>query len=347
MGHAVIENLTPFVFDSSFAIDEEGRPLFVPIIKATYSLRGPETEIAESQVPVNPGGEFWGEPGESSYKYEPECAFTKIATDVVLIGSACSTSTPDPCVDVRMRVGSLDKTVRVIGDRYWVKSFGMLLMTPAEPFVKMPLIYERAFGGWDRSHSDEERHSFERRNPLGTGFRSKAGRFEDRIRLPNLEDPQQLITGYHDTPAPAGFGFTSPDWQPRARYAGVYDAAWLQDRMPLLPADFDRRYFSAASAGLIAPGYLMGNEPVHIENVLPSGPVSFDLPGVSAPRCRIQLAGSPDVTVTTNLDTVIINSDEGMMLLLWRGQLPLNDSLHDVVAVQITCERLGSPVIAG
>jgi len=39
--------------------------------------------------------------------------------------------------------------------------------------------------------------------------------------------------------------------------------------------------------------------------------------------------------VATNLDTVIINTDEGMMLLLWRGQLPLNDSLHDVVAVQI------------
>ncbi|WP_281255421.1 DUF2169 domain-containing protein [Cystobacter ferrugineus] len=33
-------------------------------------------------------GESWGKPGESSYKYEPEGAFIKPATDVALIGHA-------------------------------------------------------------------------------------------------------------------------------------------------------------------------------------------------------------------------------------------------------------------
>ena len=35
---------------------------------------------------VSLAGQLWGEPGKSSYKYEPECAFIKPATDVVLIG---------------------------------------------------------------------------------------------------------------------------------------------------------------------------------------------------------------------------------------------------------------------
>ncbi len=78
MGHAEIENLTPFAFETALAADEDGRLLYVPIVKATYALQ-PDCSlaIAEKQLPVNLGGELWGEPGISSYKYEPECAFMK------------------------------------------------------------------------------------------------------------------------------------------------------------------------------------------------------------------------------------------------------------------------------
>src|SRR5579871_3194472 len=89
MGHAELENRTPFVVEGSFAADEDGRPLFVPVRKATYALQGnSELAVADKQIPVTFAGELWGEPGKSSYKYEPEGAFTKPATDVVLIGHA-------------------------------------------------------------------------------------------------------------------------------------------------------------------------------------------------------------------------------------------------------------------
>ena len=118
-------------------------------------------------------------------------------------------------------------------------------------------------------------------------------------------------------------------------FAGTYDEQWTNERMPLLPKDFDRRFFNAASEGLIASGYLKGDEAVSIENASPRGTLSFDLPGVPPPECLIQVARGPDARVQTNLDTVIINTDDNLVLLLWRGHLILRNSLHDVVSVQI------------
>jgi hypothetical protein len=344
MAHADIENNTPFAFDFTLLADEEGHPLVVPLVQATYTLqeRGLGT-LAEKQLPVQPRGELWGEPGKSSYKYEPQFAFTKPATDVVLIGHACAIEGSATEVLVRSRVGRLDKAVRVTGDRYWVRSLGSLSMSYPEPFEKVPLVYERAFGGWDRSHPDPDKHRFEPRNPVGTGFRSKHGSFEEGIRLPNLEDPRHPISNYLDTPPPAGFGFTSPDWQPRASFAGTYDDQWMKDRMPLLPKDFDRRFFNAASPGLIAPGYLRGDEPVLIENASPRGTLSFNLPGVPPPECRVRLVGRQDAQVPMFLDTVIINTDEDVLLLLWRGHLAVRNGPHDVVSIQIQAEGITAP----
>ena len=345
MGHPAVENLTPFTFEMAFAADESGRSQFVPTVKAAYVLQ-PDSSvmIAAKQLPVNLAGELWGEPGKSSYKYEPECAFKKPATDLVLIGHAHVAQRNATEIYVRLRVGSLDKTVRVTGDRYWIKSFGTISMTSPEPFESVPLIYERAFGGWDCTHPDLDKHAFEPRNPVGTGFRSRHGRFEDGIRLPNLEDPRDPVRDYASTVTPAGFGFTSPDWQPRAAFAGTYDEQWTKHRMPLLPKDFDRRFFNAASPSLIAPGYLKGDEPVYIENASPRGTISFNLPGVRPPECRVQLTGKRDALVQTDLDTVIINTDEDLLLLLWRGCVPVRNGPHDVVSIQIQAEGVSTPI---
>src|SRR5208337_4822029 len=93
-------------------------------------------------------------------------------------------------------------------------------ITPPEPFERIPLVWERAFGGWDRSHADPAKHTCEPRNPVGTGFRQKHGHPEEGVRVPNLEDPRYPSRHYGDAPPPAGFGFTGPSWQPRAAFAG-------------------------------------------------------------------------------------------------------------------------------
>jgi hypothetical protein len=337
VGHPSIENKTRFAFEPLFLADEEGRPLLVPVVKATFEFEGRiGLELAEQQVPLKIEGEYWGQPDFSSYKYEPECAFVKLTTDVVLIGHAHAPEPDTSELRVTLRVGELEKTVRVVGDRVWYRSLGRIAMTRALPFEVMPLVYERSFGGWDRNDPDPKHHAFEPRNPVGVGFCANPRNFKAELRLPNVEDPEEPLRELGQKPPPAGFGFTSPNWQPRASYAGTYDVEWLKDRAPLLPKDFDRRFLNSASPGLIAPAYLTGNEEVTVVNASPEGRLWFHLPGIPPPRVRVQRSDAEDAELETKLDTVIVNTDDRQLLLLWRAQLPLRDGPHDVRAIEVS-----------
>src|SRR4029079_407151 len=116
--------------------------------------------------------------------------------------------------------------------------------TKAEPLMPTPLKYEKAFGGSDKTHADAKQWKFEPRNPVGTGLIGNSQRPDfTAVPLPNLEDPAALLSFYLETPAPAGFGFIAPTWEPRKRHAGTYDQTWQDTRCPLLPADFSPRFY--------------------------------------------------------------------------------------------------------
>src|SRR6185312_7848826 len=139
-----------------------------------------------------------------------------------------------------------------VGTRRLLKRSGAVRVSDPEPFDTIPLIYERAFGGWDRRSEDANEHRCEMRNPAGVGFRDRSLGGDDDLVLPNLEHPDHPFRSYGDAPPPAGFGFIAPNWQPRLALAGTFDVAWDRTRKPLLPKDFDRRFFNAASPGLVA-----------------------------------------------------------------------------------------------
>jgi hypothetical protein len=249
MGHALTTNQTPYKLEPLFLRDEHGHPVLAVLIKGTFAIAADgRCQAAEKQLPLNLTGESFGDdPATSSLKYEPEVAFFKPATDVVMNGHAYAPRSGTTEMMVGLRVGPVQKQVRVCGDRAWYRAGGKVGVTRAATFEKMPLTWERSFGGWDRSHQDPRRHTCELRNPVGVGYRS-AGLFEEQIRLPNLEAPGEPIKAFGDQPAPAGFGFVSSHWQPRAALAGTFDERWHKERSPLLPKDFDRRHFNAAPA---------------------------------------------------------------------------------------------------
>lgn len=337
MAHAVIQNRTPFSVTSLFLTDNDLRPVLVPLVRATYVIHPDGAlELHDEQQGPKLEGEYWGDPQTSSYKYEPECAFFKPATDIVLIGHAHAPHAGTTEVLSGIRVGSLQKVVRVIGDRVMSRSWHGWNLSAPQTFEKIPLIYERAFGGWDRCHEDPSRHRFEPRNPVGRGFRHESSGATQDLVMPNIEDPADALARYGDTPAPAGLGFTSPHWQPRAKWGGTYDKAWEAQRKPLLPVDFDSRFFNAASPGLIAPAYLVGNEAVAVVNASVQGRLLFNLPGVAAPVCECELAGRRHHVIQTQLDTVIVNVDENTLHLLWRGHLHLRGGPHDLVAMSVS-----------
>jgi hypothetical protein len=335
MGHPQIDNHTPFAFEPVFIADEEMRPIVVTLIKATYrfELNG-VLSLADEQLEVKLGGEPWSDAPVSSYKYEPETAMCKLATDVVLIGHAHPPGNGATQMDVGIKVGPVQKVAKVFGDRFWVWTREGAVMSRPAPLTGVALTWENAFGGHDQSRSTNERTALEQRNPVGTGFGSPLAREGDRLRLPNVEDPNQLIDSYGGVVTPCGFGFTSPSWQPRAKFAGTYDAAWNETRKPLLPVDFDRRFFNAAAPGLIAPGYLRGNEDVVVLHSTRVPRLAFRLPGDAPPQCRIARRHRPDTHLQTNLDTVIVNTDEQLLLLFWRAFA--FGGPHDVTAVEVT-----------
>ena len=336
MGHPKVDNHTPFEFAPMFLADSNGQPLFVPLLKASYSIGEDQTlRVAEEQQPIAIGGEFWGPPETSSYKLEPEGVIVKPATDVVLLGNAYPDRAGDTETTVGLRVGAIRKLVQVVGDRYWTKVAGMVSMSSPQPFEKMPLQWERSYGGWDRSAEDPREHRCETRNPVGSGFRLRWNDRESSVRLPNLEHPSQRIQRFDDRPQPVGFGFLGAHWQPRAGLAGTYDERWMKSRMPLLPEDFAPAFLNAAPLDQIAKGYLQGDEEVVLLNVSPRGRLAFNLPGGGAPRIDVELRGSGSQTLTTVLDTVIVDSEALSVSLLWRAALPVADVPTDVVSVHI------------
>lgn len=340
MEHPEVRNRTPFHCAVLHLEDERAAFVCCVVVKATYNLVNAAPLVpAGEQRPLNYAGVYWGEPEQSSYKYEPETAYMKPATDVVLIGHAHAPKTGAQTVDAGIKVGPVQKIVRVFGDRYWVKTGGRIIATRSRTIERVPLTYERAFGGWDRASKDQTEWRCEPRNPVGRGFGDPL-RFveEGRVPMPNLENPSEPIRRYGDTPAPAAFGFVSPNWQPRSRFAGTYDQAWQDNRRPLLPQDFDRRYFNAASPGLIAPGYLRGDEDVVIVNASAVPQLRSKLPGIPAPTCRFELRGGKTETRRTSLDTVIFDTDEMRAFLLWRCAVVVRNGPFDVTGVGITID---------
>lgn len=340
MPHPEIDNRTPFEVAPLFITDENGRPIVVPIVKATFdvSTEGRLT-LGATQEPVDFKGKLYGEPGTSSPRFEPDGAFIKLATDCVLLGHAVSRH-PATQMDVSVRIGPVGKVLRVTGNRWWVDGGVSLTMTAPEPFHLMPLVYERAFGGWDRTPEKEEHHEYESRNPIGVGFVGKRGVPLAGAPLPNVEDPYQMLTSPTGRVRPIGVGFVGIEWQPRVELAGTYDEAWKKNRAPLLPKDFDRRFFNAASEGMIAPGFLRGDEWVQTVGVTAEGTWEFRLPAIDPPTVTVAMPATGDVTLPTNLDTVVVDADARRVILTWRAYTPLRSGPHDVSALRIATRTL-------
>jgi len=336
LGQTEITNQLPFHFGVQHLLDRDGTPVAVGITKATFTIAGDDLRIADEQMPLLPAGKSWGEPGKSSYQYEPECSYFKSGTDVALVGAAVPPSGAATHVEVSFSVGPLRKRAVVFGDRFWTRSFARPYLSSPEPFESMPLVYERAFGGWDRSDPDPDRHTYESRNPVGTGFAKKFAADQERIALPNIENPSDLVTSMNDRPSPVGFGFINPDWQPRASLAGTYDSSWSENRAPLLPEDFDLRFFNAASEGLRSNGYLVGNEQVTVQNCAEHPVLHFCLPGVPPPTCRFRFADRVDRSERSNLDTVVVNTLSHVVILTWRCHVPLPRGPEFLLELHVT-----------
>lgn len=329
MGHPEVDNTTPLAFEALFVTDGAGRPVAVPIVKGTFVL-GEEPQLASVQDPVRLMGLAYGEPGETSDRMEPQVAFLKPGTDVALVGHAHAPRPDVRDMEVDLRLGDLHASARVRGNRFWQRRLLRESPSKPEPFERIPLVWERAFGGWDRHSEDPEKHRGESRNPFGVGFRRRLTPFQEGAPLPNIEGIGEEASSFSARVRPQGFGFTGAGWTPRRDFAGTYDKAWTERRSPLLPVDFDPRFFQAAAPGLSSLAPLRGDERGVVRGATAAGEVIFQLPGMPPPTVAIELANAESSDVPMVLDTVVVDTDAMSLQLTWRGCLAVPRGAHDV-----------------
>ena len=337
-----VDNRTPFAAERGWVRDRNGAEVWLVAVKATFDiLEDGSTAPAKEQPPVLRLPEFHGEPYKSSIKYDADLVLTKRCTDILVVGHAHAP--PGSAVtqlDCGFKVGGLQKVLRVFGDRRW----GARGASDPEPFRKMPLVYERAYGGVDAKSETPER-DWDWRNPVGTGYAVSA-RNAQGLRLPNIEDPKNLIKSWDDRPSPAGFGAIASHWQPRVGFGGTYDEQWQKTRAPLLAADLDDRFFQSAPADQQANGFLRGREPVILLNLTPrghwdgrNGRLQFNLPRLFLGFETRFYDGSREIHKNRALHTVILEPDqeEGPRVsLVWHSALPCHFKVQKLERTVIT-----------
>jgi hypothetical protein len=322
-------NRTPFAGSIFVDVDRDGAETLVLALKATYEFGGVEIpRLAEVQDDLAFSDRYAGEPGASSLLYESDANWGRQATDIAFMGYAYPHRDGDRETEVVLKVGRVAKAAQVFGDRVWSSALGRPRISTPKPFERIPLIYERAFGGVDNSPEDPADLEAEPRNPVGRGLRaSRSRKPAESIALPNIEDAQGLIRGLDDRPEPVGFTFVAKSWKPRVDYAGTFDAAWQQTRMPLLPKDFDSRFYRASSEGLSAP-FFSGGELVDLVNLTPTRLERFEIPRVDL-HASFHIDRSP-TPMTLRLDTLVIDAVNSKLVMVWHGAYPILGLVDDV-----------------
>jgi hypothetical protein len=336
----LVANRTPFAADYAWVLDQAGNKIWLVVVKATFAIEPDGScRLAAVREPVRQMADAYGEFGESSLRYEADLAGVKPATDILVRGDAVAPKGKQvSALDVGLRVGRINKQLRVTGDRIWEKGvLGGIKMSAPEPFERMPVVYERAYGGWDRSASDSAQHRLEGRNPVGTGFALREERCVG-MPLPNIENPDQLIGAWKDRPAPAGFNAIDCAWSPRRELAGTYDEEWRRTRFPSWAKDFDPRYHNCAPLDQQPTGHLVGGERVDVLNMSEHGTLSFQIPKVRlAFRTRF---GPERVDHEGQLCTVLVEPNVLRVMLAWQTSITCNrraDQLDETLVV----EKLG------
>jgi hypothetical protein len=271
----------------------------------------------------------------------------KPGTDVTFLGNAYAPEgKPAGSWQVSLRAGPLQKTLQVHGERFWkpVVRDGWAGFSAREPkrvlkdwrlsdaalVDNVPMTWARAHGGAVPGTGDPEADvpmDVEADNPLGCGIvnlQMDAG--SAPVPAPQIMADGEEHLDWRKPPQPQGFGPISPWWRFRQKHAGTYDDQWLNERHPLLPADFDTRFWQCAHPDLIAMPHLIGNETYQLENLHKSLPRAMgQLPGLTfGVHCMRE--GTGDWHVLT-LDGVHFDwRSDDRVLLTWRVRFPLPEA---------------------
>ncbi len=330
-------NATRMVAGYNMGLEPSGRELLAVVIKGTFVLpkAGEAVRLADQQLPLIMADAFTGAPGFSSPVHEIDFAPRKRACDVLLVGSAHAPAGKAVTrMRVRLQVGPMVKEAEVVGPRVWKANIASISASEPEHFTCLPLSYDVAFGGVDKHPDDAGEHDAYLPNPAGRGWHKHLKtHWVDGSALPNLEVPGEPVTEPDGKYAPISFGPLARGWPARARFAGTYDQAWLDNDFPFLPKDFDERYFQAAPEDQQLP-LPKGPLEVVLSGFTPDGERRFSLPYFDAPVHVFPKRGDREDLVAS-LDTIVFEPDAERFTMSWRVARPLKKNMHEIAQVLV------------
>lgn len=305
-----------------------------------------KVRAAKDQYPLVLADVYAGDPLTTELIHQGDLIPFKPGTDITFLGHSWAPGQrPLKSWTCSLSVGSIQKTLRVHGERSWqldrttnkINSdrqrdktsyrWPNWIMGEPTPTLSTPLSWTLAHGGpipqtEQQDHNELPKlHDY---NPIGLGLISnKTPSDISHIPAPRIEGIDTPITDWRSPAQPDGFAPIPPFWRQRQQYAGSYDNAWLEERHPLLPLDFDARFWQCAPPGLIAEPWLKGGEPFELHNLFPDHEiVRGHLPSFG-PRARLPNGRGLDLA----LDGVHFDMrpDMGFLFLTWRAGFPWPD----------------------
>ncbi|RJT40573.1 DUF2169 domain-containing protein [Mesorhizobium waimense] len=316
-----IWNQMGYPHEYTTATDVAGHEHIVVIVKGTFDFpatSGGAVQKSAQQVPLVMADMSTGAPGFSATLWESDFAFRKPRCDVVVNGFAHAPGgRPTERVPVGIKVGNWSKLFEVIGHREWRAIGPVFTATSPQPFLKLPISYDVAWGGVDRLDPEDKLPASYKYNPVGTGWsRTKNQRLIPGLRLPNTQAIGEEIRSPFGDYRPMSFGPMGRGWPGRIEYGGTYDDNWMKSIFPFLPPDFDERYFQMAPVDQQID-HPRGGEEVQLVNLTPEGRLGFRLPsaGLSMTLFKQQQRVFDGSVLP---DTLLVDAENRRFSLVWR-----------------------------
>lgn len=243
-----------------------------------------------------------------------------------------------------VRLGKLEKVLRVHGPRVWRCATAQeqekdrstskdWALSQAHPVKAVALDWRGAFGGpIPGSGDDETPTDVHRFNPIGCGIVDEDHSPSDvDIPAPCIEDPADPVLDWRRRDyVPQGFAPLPPVWRSRQQYTGTFDDAWLASKHPLLPDDFDYRFYQYAAPDLIHRERLNGDEELQLLHMHPDHThIQVWLPGVQlSAMAHWKDGGTAPQEMMLDGVHVDLNSDLATVYLTWRCWVPKRSGIH-------------------
>lgn len=339
----ILSNDTPFAAQESWTRDERGHEVWLIAIKASFEIdRDGKQWLLKEQTPVNLAPVYGADPNE--LLDETDLNLEKKHTDILVEGHVYTQGgVPNIESAARLKVGDVDKTIKVVGNRVFIPGPVSVRLTRPEQFTKMPISWRRAYGGTDMEASKPD---WDQCNPVGTGFAVNPQRLMSKTG-PNFEYPDAPYRD-HRSGKPAGFGPVARHWHPRVKHAGTYGKEWEETRDPLLPRDFSRLYYQCAPEDQQTKTPLIGYEDVRLGNFTADGFLQFLLPRITF-NITTEFYNRPDrKNGEATIHTLRIKPDLRQFSITWMSTLPVpyDDERLKMTTLSVR-ERTGiSPTIA-